>query len=335
MKVIANDLVCLLRRAHQVTRQLRPPAIQILVSHRIDRIWPAPRQLHILARLRILRKVMRHTTAGLGLSLAEINRSCIDTGRSPRLKASHSQPQSSQRVGDPQRWTLARSPARLRLLPHHQPSIDERARRHNHRPGLVLPPISSHHTRYPRPPIGSNLAQQARNRHLLEFQGPLALQHKFHGKPVRLLIALGTQRLYSRGLTGIQQAHLNKRAIGVAANLTTQRIDLLDQVSFSRAAHRRITRHKRHTIKIHRQQQRLAPHTSAGQRSLAPRVASTNHNHLTPSPHNLIRGNHIALPTTAPLSTSPPPPPPTPPHPSSPPPIPSLPPPPPHPNTTT
>src|SRR5437588_11210415 len=130
MEVIANDLVCLLRRPHQVTRQLQPPAIQIFVSHRVDLIWPAPRQLHILARPRILRKVMRYTTAGLRLSLAEINRSCIDTGRSPRLKAPHSQPQSSQRVGDTQRWTLARSPARLRLLPHHQPSIDERARRH-------------------------------------------------------------------------------------------------------------------------------------------------------------------------------------------------------------
>ena len=116
MEVIANDLVSLLRRAHQVTRQLRPPAIQILVSHRVDRIWPAPRKLHILARLRILRKVMRYTTAGLRLSLAEINRSCIDTGRSPRLKASHSQPQSSQRVRDTQRRTLARLVERVLVL---------------------------------------------------------------------------------------------------------------------------------------------------------------------------------------------------------------------------
>ncbi|GHO68481.1 hypothetical protein KSC_073730 [Ktedonobacter sp. SOSP1-52] len=82
----------------------------------------------------------------------------------------------------------------------------------------------------------------------------MALQHKLHRQTVGLLITLRAQGLNRWPLTGIQQAHLDKGAVGIAPDLAAKGINLLDQVSLGRSTHRRVTGHQGHAIQIHREQ---------------------------------------------------------------------------------
>jgi len=123
----------------------------------------------------------------------------------------------------------------------------------------------------------------------------LALQCKLHCQAIGLFIALSTQGLHCRTLTGIEQADLNKCAVGVAASLTAKGIDFFDQVAFSRTTHRGITGHERNTVKIHSQQQRLASHARTRQRGFASRVASADDDHFICPPYNLLRWKSIAF----------------------------------------
>ena len=102
----------------------------------------------------------------------------------------------------------------------------------------------------------------------------------FIAQAIGLLVALRAQRLHGGPLAGIEQAHLDEGAVGVAAHLAAERVDLAHEMALGRPADRGVAGHQRDAIEVHRQQQRAASHARRRQRRLAARVARADDDHI-------------------------------------------------------
>ena len=87
---------------------------------------------------------------------------------------------------------------------------------------------------------------------MLQLKVRLAFQDVFHGQAISLLVTLSAQGLHSRAFAGVEQAHLNKGAVGIATDFTTQGVYFFDQVPFGGPAHRGIAGHEGDAVQIHR-----------------------------------------------------------------------------------
>ena len=116
---------------------------------------------------------------------------------------------------------------------------------------IIFPAITGYNTGDTGASASINITQQVHDPGLLQCKVWLAFQGVFHGQAIGLLVTLSTQRPHSRAFAGVEQANLNKGAVGIAADFTTQGVNFFDQVSFSGPAHGGIARHEGNAVKIH------------------------------------------------------------------------------------
>ena len=113
-----------------------------------------------------------------------------------------------------------------------------------------------------------------------QFQVGLPLQRILHRQAIGLFVALRAQRLHGWPLGGIEQAHLNEGAVGRAAHLAAERVDLAHEMTLGRPADGWIARHQGDTIEVHRQQEGASSHTRRRQRSLAAGMPRPDDDHV-------------------------------------------------------
>ena len=112
---------------------------------------------------------------------------------------------------------------------------------------------------------------------LEERQVRLRLQDPPHEYAVGVLVALGAQGADGRALAGIQLANLNLGAVGVAAHLAAERVDLTHQVALGRPADRGVAGHLGNSGEAGAQQRGASSHARGGQGRLAPGMAGADH----------------------------------------------------------
>jgi hypothetical protein len=78
-------------------------------------------------------------------------------------------------------------------------------------------------------------------------------QNVLHSQRVATLISLGTQSMDRGSLALIQQSNLDMGVVDGPRHLTTQSIDLPDEVPLARPAHTRVAGHLGHQVQIHGQ----------------------------------------------------------------------------------
>src|SRR4029079_13850041 len=81
-----------------------------------------------------------------------------------------------------------------------------------------------------------------------------------------------------RALARIDETELDAGLIGVSWHFTTQCVDFVYQIALGDSPDRRIARHLRDTVVIHRKQQGVRTHACRGQSGLTAGMASTYHN---------------------------------------------------------
>ena len=103
---------------------------------------------------------------------------------------------------------------------------------------------------------------------------------------------LRARRPDRRASAGIQQAKLNPDRIGHLAHDPAERVDFADQVALGDSADRRIARHLRDQVQVHRHHRRSQAHSGTRARRFAARVTGTDNDHvvlgLHPSVHHLV-----------------------------------------------
>ena len=99
-----------------------------------------------------------------------------------------------------------------------------------------------------------------------------AADRLFIEKPV----GLPARRPDGGTLAAIQDTKLDARFIGGNRHGAAKRVDLFDEVSLADPADRRIARHLAQCFDAVREQERLAPHSRAGERSFGAGVAAAD-----------------------------------------------------------
>jgi hypothetical protein len=124
------------------------------------------------------------------------------------------------------------------------------------------------------------MRQQAVDSPLADRQPCLPAQRALHGLSVQFLIALDAEGSNRRAFTRIDDAELDAGLVGIPCHLSTQRINFLYQMSLGDASNRRIARHLRNAILVHREEQGVRTHARCGQRSFTAGMTSAHHNNV-------------------------------------------------------
>ena len=80
-------------------------------------------------------------------------------------------------------------------------------------------------------PISVALDEQLVDRGLLQVEAGLSLQRILHRQAIGLLVALRAQRLHGWTFGGVEQPHLDEGAVGGAAHLAAERVDLAHEMA--------------------------------------------------------------------------------------------------------
>jgi len=115
---------------------------------------------------------------------------------------------------------------------------------------------------------------------LLEVQIRGALKDMLHTEGVKALVGLGTKRLHSRPLGGVEQTDLDKGAICIAPHLTAKGIDLSNELPLARPPHARVAGHLRDQVQIHGYQKGPPAHAGRRQSRLTTGMASADNDHF-------------------------------------------------------
>jgi hypothetical protein len=116
----------------------------------------------------------------------------------------------------------------------------------------------------------------------------LKLQYRLHLFPVEITIVLGSRTLNSKTLSGVKPPELNAGPIRILGHLTSQGIDLFNEVTLGQSPDSGITAHDRNVVQIHGEEQSGMSHTGGGQRGLTSGVAPSHNNDII----CFFTGNH-------------------------------------------
>ena len=117
---------------------------------------------------------------------------------------------------------------------------------------------------------------QRRDFRLLDVKVGLTLQDFLHPNAVLLLIALSSRRPDGWSAAGIEKPELDSDGVGHFAHHAAQRVDLPDEVTLGDSADRRIARHLRDQIGIHRDHRGAQSEARAGPARFAAGMPSAN-----------------------------------------------------------
>ena len=99
-------------------------------------------------------------------------------------------------------------------------------------------------------------------------------------KLISLLVALGAGPADAGALRGVEHPELDAGRVGVDPHFAAEGVDLPDNLPLGLATDGRVAGHLPDRVKIHGQEQRLAPHPRRTQGSLDPGMAGADDDHI-------------------------------------------------------
>ena len=90
---------------------------------------------------------------------------------------------------------------------------------------------------------------------------------------IKILVVLRPERLNRRPFAAVKHFYLHSRLVGFYAHLSAERVEFSDEMSFRRAAYRRIARHKGYIFKVYGDNRGLVTRTGKGESRLAAGVS--------------------------------------------------------------
>jgi hypothetical protein len=115
---------------------------------------------------------------------------------------------------------------------------------------------------------------------LKEVKMFLLFKDGLHSETVELLVALEACGLDGRSFGSVEEAEVDGSPVGNPAHLTTQGVDLLDELTLGETAYRRIAGHQGNGVEVDIEQERLTTHTRCRKGSLAACVAAPDNDHI-------------------------------------------------------
>ena len=112
------------------------------------------------------------------------------------------------------------------------------------------------------------------------MEARLALQMRFHGQPIGLLVALDPGAPDRRAFAGIQEPELDAGLIRQEAHDAPQGIDFFDQMTFGQPADRRVAGHVGHGVQVEIENQDVQAHAGRGQGAFAAGMAAADDNEI-------------------------------------------------------
>lgn len=228
------------------------------------------------------RKRSRYRVPWLRLEPRPVQRTSIQPRRRTRLQPCPVQIQLPQLVSQQIRRSLPITPTVVLALPHMSQSVQKRPSRNHHRATGNLPPIPQQHAPNPTTPSRNcgRIDNQLRHFRLQNPQIRLPLQNLAHPNPILLLVALRPWRPHRRSATGIQQSKLNPNGVSHLSHHPTERINLANQMTLRNPADRRIARHLRDEVDIHRDHRRLQSQPRTRPRRLTAGMTGANYDNI-------------------------------------------------------
>ncbi len=169
-------------------------------------------------------------------------------------------------------------PASVLCLTNVRQPVQKRTRSYNDGPRSHRPSIAQHHPG--RPPRLAVRQLQRRHFRLQNAKIRLRLQRLAHPQSVLLLIALCPRRPHRRPPARVQQPELDPGRVGDLAHHPAQRVHFPHQVPLGDSPDRRIARHLRHQVGIHRRHRGTQPHARTRPRRLAAGMPRAHHDHV-------------------------------------------------------
>lgn len=218
----------------------------------------------------------------LRLKPRPIQRPPIQPRRRTCLQPSPIQIQLPQLIPKQVRRRLPIAPTVVLALPNMRQPIQKSPRRNHHGPTANLPAIPQQNPPNPTTPTrnSSRIDHQLCHFRLQNPQIRLLLQHLPHPNPILLLVALRPGRPHRRPAAGIQQPKLNPNRVSNLAHHPAQRVNLAHEVSLGNPPDRRIARHLRDEIDIHRNHRRLQSQSGARTRRLTAGMTGANYDNI-------------------------------------------------------
>ena len=104
----------------------------------------------------------------------------------------------------------------------------------------------------------------------------MSLNDLLHPFRIEFFVALRTCGLDGRASRGIQRLFLKSCLISVETHLTTERIEFIDEVTFGKSTHRRITRHPSNGRSVTRDEKGRDTHACGNERCLNAGMATSH-----------------------------------------------------------
>ena len=233
----------------------------------------------------ILRRLFRLEGEGnpvlvspLDLHFGEVHAPPVDSGRRARLEAADGKAQLQQTVGQRQRSLQTVGAADLIHLAHDGPAAQEGAGGHDGRPHFIDGAAPGPDTGDPVL-FGKNISDLR----LTEGEILLKLQRMLHDLLIFSPVGLRPQGPDRRALAPVKQPILDTGLVRRAGHLSTQCVQLPDQMSLAGSADGRIAGHIAHCIQIDGKADRPKPHAGGGQRRLDTGMAGANDGNIKSS----------------------------------------------------
>ncbi len=226
----------------------------------------------------------------LRLESRPIDGAAIQARRSAGLQALPFQAQRAELIAQKVRRRLAASAATILLLADVRQPIQERAGCDHDRVALDRPAVAQQDALEPawlESEITSCATSACRIRRFGSFSRISRIL-----QPILFLVALRARRPHRRPAAGIQQPKLDADGVRDLAHHAAQRVDLANQMALGDSADRRIARHLRDQVQIHRDHRRLQAQTGARARRFAAGVSGADDDHFITICHVLILSWH-------------------------------------------
>ena len=218
----------------------------------------------------------------------EVDRAAVDARRRAGLEALKPQSQTAQRLGERLRRRHTVRAGLARILADNDAAAEEGARGDDNRLDRVAHADSGHDRRN-----RAVLLLDGNDLVLHEEQVFLPLERVLHIRSVFNSVGLRAQRMHGGTLSAVEHTVLNAGRIGRPRHLSTQCIDLSNEVSLGGAADGRIARHIAHSVQIDGKTRGFRTQTGTCERGLDARVTGSDHRYIK---RFCVKNRHRAAP---------------------------------------
>ena len=197
----------------------------------------------------------------LQLHFGKVDAAAVDARRRPRLEAPQPQPQPRKRIRKRSGGVHPVGAGVFDTLAHDRPPVQIRPRADHGGPHAVDRARAQDNLR-DVPVLGA----QVDDLRLPQLQVRRLFERVLHDLLIEPPVGLRAQRPDRRALAAVEHPVLDARAVGRAAHLAAQRVELADKVALARAADGGVAGHVAHSVQVDGEHDGLQSQPCGGQR---------------------------------------------------------------------